>query len=158
MIDATTSIEDVLPLELINVSMKAASREEVLEAFADMFEAAGCLSNRDQFLKDAWWREGEGPTGVSDGIAIPHSKSAGVSKTSLAVGRIPKAIEWPSLDEGPCRAFVMFAVRSDDQNQEVHLLSKVAVALCHKEVVETLLTSDDPEAIRCALGGEENNE
>ena len=37
MIDAQTSIEDVLPLELIDVSMKATSREEVLEAFADMF-------------------------------------------------------------------------------------------------------------------------
>ena len=95
---------------------------------------------------------------VGDGIAIPHSKSEGVSKTSLAVARIPEAVEWPSLDDGPCRAFVMFAVRSDDQNQEVHLLSKVAVALCHKEVVETLLTSDDPKTIRCALSGEESNE
>lgn len=158
MIDAQTSIEDVLPLELINVSMKGTSREEVLEEFADMFEKAGCLSDRAQFLKDAWWREGEGPTGIGGEIAIPHSKSTGVSKTSLAVGRIPEAVEWPSLDDGPCRAFVMFAVRSDDQNQEVHLLSKVAVALCHKEVVDTLLTSDDPEAIRCALSGEESSE
>lgn len=156
--DASVKIESVLPLELINVKMDAGSREEVLERFADMFDAAGCLSDREQFLKDAWWREGEGPTGIGGQIAIPHSKSAGVSKTSLAVARIPEAVEWPSLDDGPCRAFVMFAVRAEDQNQEVHLLSKVAVALCHKEVVETLLNSDDPKAIRCALSGEESNE
>lgn len=158
MIDSQTRIEDVLPLELVNTSMTATSREEVLEQFANMFERAGCLSNREQFLKDAWWREEEGPTGIGGEIAIPHSKSSGVSKTSLAVGRIPQAVAWPSLDDGPCRAFVMFAVRSDDKNEEVHLLSKVAVALCHKEVVETLLTSNDPEVIRCALSGEENNE
>lgn len=155
MIDKETSIADVLPIELINLELQATSREEVLEGLADMFDAAGALCDKDQFIKDAWWREGEGPTGIGGEIAIPHSKSDGVAKTMLAVARIPKAVEWPSLDDGPCRAFVMFAVRSDDQNEEVHLLSKVAVALCHKEVTEALLTSSSPELIRRALNGEE---
>lgn len=157
MIDKETSIADVLPIELINLDLQASSREEVIDGLADMFEAAGALSDRAQFIKDAWWREDEGPTGIGGQIAIPHSKSDGVAQTMLAVARIPEAVAWPSLDEGPCRAFVMFAVRSDDQNEEVHLLSKVAVALCHKGVTEILLNSNDPEQIRRALNGEEIN-
>ena len=83
MIDAQTSIEDVLPLELINVSMKGTSREEVLEEFADMFEKAGCLSDRAQFLKDAWWREGEAPP-------------ASVARSPSRIARVP-AFQRPRL-------------------------------------------------------------
>lgn len=155
MLTDKTSIAEVLPMELINLNLEATSRGEVIDGLADMFDAAGVLADRRQFVKDAWWREGEGPTGIGGMIAIPHSKSTGVAKTTLAVARIEKAVEWPSLDDGPCRAFVMFAVRADDKNEEVHLLSKVAVALCHEEVTQALLTSEDPDQIRRALNGEE---
>lgn len=155
MITDQTMLGEVLSIERINLSLAGRTRDEVLKEFADMFERAGALSDKQQFIRDAYAREDEGPTGIGDAIAIPHSKSSGVKQTMMAVGRTKEPVEWPSLDDKPCRAFVMFAVRRDDQTQLVSLLSKTAVALCHKEVTDVLLYSNSAQEIKDALCGKE---
>lgn len=155
MITDQTMLGEVLSVDRINLNLAGHTRDEVLMEFADMFEKAGALSDKQQFIQDAYAREAEGPTGIGDAIAIPHSKSSGVKRTMMAVGRTREPVEWPSLDDKPCRAFVMFAVRKDDQTQLVSLLAKTAVALCHKEVTEVLLHSEDAQKIMEALCGKE---
>ena len=92
-------------------------------------------------------REGEGPTGIGNQVAIPHGKSDAVLKTAMAVGRVDQGVEWETLGEGDTRAFVMFAVNSGDKSELVSLLSQVAVALCDDDVIETLLTTESEEEI-----------
>ncbi|HJC04968.1 MAG TPA: PTS sugar transporter subunit IIA [Candidatus Enterocloster excrementipullorum] len=151
MITENTTLRDVLSEELIQLEMNGSTRKEVLEEFAEMFERAGALTDKEQFLRDAWGRESEGPTGIGGQIAIPHSKSAGVKTTMMAVGRTRQPVEWPSLEGETCQAFVMFAVREDDKTQLVTLLAQAAVALCYEEVTKTLLYSNDKREIVDAL-------
>lgn len=141
------TIEDVIQKSCINLHLKGESKDEIIREMAQMFFDAGVLSSKEQFIRDVYEREGEGPTGIGSQVAIPHGKSDAVLKTSMAVGRVDREVEWETLGEGGSRAFVMFAVNTADKSELVSLLSQVAVALCDETVIEILLTTEDENEI-----------
>ena len=144
---SSMTIENVINRSCINLHMKAGNKREVIEEMAEMFDRAGVLVSKPQFIQAVYERESEGPTGIGNQVAIPHGKSEAVEKTAMAVGRVDRGVEWETLGEGPSRAFVMFAVNNKDKSELVSLLSQVAVALCDDEVIETLLTTESEEEI-----------
>lgn len=146
-------ITNVMRDSCINLHLKGRTKAEIIEEMTDMFEQSGVLSDREQFVKDVYLREAEGPTGIGDGVAIPHGKSDAVITTAMAVGRAEEYVEWESLDEKPVRVFVMFAVNSADKSQLVSLLSQVAVALCDDEVIKQLFITKDAGEIIALFGG-----
>lgn len=108
----------------------------------------GALSSKEEFIKDVYLREAEGQTGLENHIAIPHGKSAAVLKTSLAIGRTENAIEWETLDGKPVHCIILFSVRLVDQNTtHIKLLSQVASTLADEEIIERLLTEQEPANI-----------
>lgn len=150
-------ITSVMRESCINLNLKGRTKAEIIEEMTDMFERSGVLSSREQFIRDVYLREAEGPTGIGDGVAIPHGKSDAVITTAMAVGRAAQYIEWESMDEQPVKVFVMFAVNSADKSQLVSLLSQVAVALCDEEVIKRLfITKNAIDIIR--LFGERKKE
>lgn len=140
-------ITSVMRKSCINLKLKGRTKAEIVEEMTDLFEQSGVLSDREQFIRDVYLREAEGPTGIGDGVAIPHGKSDAVITTAMAVGRSEEPIEWESMDEKPVRVFVMFAVNSADKSQLVSLLSQVAVALCDEEVIKQLFITKDADEI-----------
>jgi len=140
-------ITEVMKESCIELALKGTTKDEIIEEMAELFYKSGVLSSKEQFIKDVYLREEEGPTGIGDRVAIPHGKSDAVITTSMAVGRAQTDIQWASLDDGPVRAFVMFAVNPEDKSQLVSLLSQVAVALCDEEVIRQLFTTNSPQEI-----------
>lgn len=141
-------ITSVMRKSCINLNLKGRTKTEIIEEMADMFERSGVLSSKEQFIRDVYLRESEGPTGIGDGVAIPHGKSEAVITTAMAVGRADEDVVWESMDDKPVRMFVMFAVNAADKSQLVSLLSQVAVALCDEEVIRQLfITKDASEVI-----------
>lgn len=145
--ETSMTIENVIKRSCINLHMKGRNKEQIIEEMAGMFDQAGVLASKEQFIDAVYERESEGPTGIGNEVAIPHGKSDAVIKTAMAVGRVDQGVEWETLGEGDSRAFVMFAVNSGDKSELVSLLSQVAVALCDDEVIETLLTTESEEEI-----------
>lgn len=141
-------ITEVMRPSCINLNLQGTTKDEIIREMSEMLYQEKILTSKEAFIRDVYERESEGPTGVGDGIAIPHGKSDAVIVTSVAVGRAVNEIEWESLDEQPVRVFVMFAVNSADKSELVGLLAQVAVALCDEEVVERLFLTDSvPEVI-----------
>ena len=144
---SSMTIKDVINPSCINLHMKGKDKKSIIEEMADMFHKAGVLNDRNGFINAVYEREKEGPTGIGDQVAIPHGKTSAVRKTSMAVGRVDHGVPWESLGDGDTRAFVMFAVNDNDRSELVSLLSQVAVALCDKSVIETLLTTENTAEI-----------
>lgn len=145
-------INSVMRASCINLDLKGRTKAEIIEEMAEMFDKSGVLSSREQFIRDVYLREEEGPTGIGDGVAIPHGKSDAVITTAMAVGRARNYIEWESMDDRPVKVFVMFAVNSADKSQLVSLLSQVAVALCDEDIVKQLFLTEEPKEIITLFG------
>lgn len=141
-------LKKVIKKETIKLDMKATTKDEALKELTDLLYDAGTILDKEKFLKDVYYRETLGSTGIGNEIAIPHGKSEFVSKTSIAFGKTSTDIEWETLDDKPVRFIILFAVtESDKESVHVRLLSKVARKLGNEEICEELLKAKTPEKV-----------
>lgn len=141
------SIRSVLNEQRIDLHLKGQTKDEVLDEMVDLLFKDSVLSSKEQFLKDVYYREGEGITGIGDGIAIPHGKSDSVLHTAVAIGRSDHELEWRSIDDKPVRLIIMLAIKSVDKTVHMKLLSNVATSLCQRDVIEQIFVSEDKQEI-----------
>jgi len=131
----------VVSEELIQLDLQATSKIEVIKELSNLLFVNGCISDEDGFIQDVMYRENEGVTGLEKGIAIPHGKSDYVLKTSIAIGRTKKPVEWESMDGNPINLIILFAVKNSDKTTtHIKLLQKVAVLLSDEETIEQFQT------------------
>lgn len=144
----TLDIREVINKKLIVTDLESTTKEEVIRDLSDVLAIEGYLHDKEEFIHDVMERELEGVTGLGNGIAIPHGKSEGVKQTTVAVGKLKKAIEWESLDEEPVSVIILFAVkRTDETTMHIKLLQKVAILLADDELLEELKTASSSAAM-----------
>ena len=107
-------------------------------------------ADKDAFLKDIFFRESQGCTGIGNGIAIPHGKSPSVTKVGIAIAKLTNEIEWETLDGKGVKVILLFAVgdKTEDAQEHLKLLAQVAGKLGNDEIVEKLLKAESVEEIK----------
>lgn len=141
-------LSKIIDKNLIRLNMETQTKEEMLLQLSELLFEEKYIDSIDHFLKDVYLREGEGQTGLGNHIAIPHGKSKSVIKTSIAIGKSKYDLDWESLDDQPVKVVILFAVKeSDKTTKHLKMLSQVAVTLADDDVLEGLLTSNDPDSI-----------
>ena len=98
-------ITQLLTENTIILDLAATSKQDVLAELIGQFNHAGNLNDQAQFTKDILAREAQSTTGIGDGIAIPHAKSAAVKMPGIAFGRSAAGIDYESLDGQPAHLF-----------------------------------------------------
>jgi len=138
----------VIKKETIKLNMEATTKDEALKELVELLYENNRISDKEAFLKDVYYRESLGTTGIGNYIAIPHGKSKFVNKTSLALGRTKQDIKWETLDGLPVRFIILFAVTDEDKTSvHVRLLAKVASTLGDDDVCAKLLVAKTNEEI-----------
>ena len=91
-------IIDLLDDKSIRLNAEVHSKKEALDTLVDLMDASGKLNDIETYRKGVYAREEEGSTGIGEGIAIPHCKSAAVNQAGMAAMVAPKGVEFDSLD------------------------------------------------------------
>ena len=142
------NVAEVLKRERIAENLSAKTKEEALAKLTDLLFESGALSDKDAFLKDVLEREAVSTTGIGNGIAIPHGKSANVKETTVAIGRLENEVEWESVDDKPVKLIVLLAVNEEDKTGvHVKLLSGMARKLAAEQICKRLLDAKDADEI-----------
>src|SRR5690606_9985696 len=94
----TGSVLDHLSEATVLLDVDGASRDDVVRRLVELGAATGQVQDVDAVVAAALAREGQGTTGVGQGIAIPHAKSAEVSAPLVAFARSTEGVEWESMD------------------------------------------------------------
>lgn len=142
------NVAEVLKRERIAENLSAKTKEEALSKLTDLLFESGALSDKDAFLKDVLDREAVSTTGIGNGIAIPHGKSANVKETTVAIGRLENEVEWESVDDKPVKLIVLLAVNEEDKTGvHVKLLSGMARKLAAEQTCKRLLDAKDADEI-----------
>ena len=93
-------------------------------------------------------REKTGSTGIGFGVAIPHGKSAGVSKPGLAFAKLSRPIDWDSLDGQPVSIIFMIAVPEEaTSNEHLQILIEISRKLINEDFRNRLLVVDDQQEL-----------
>ena len=134
-------ITDLLKSESIMLGAQPKDKRDAIAILTGLMEKGGNLSDKAQYEKDVLAREASGTTGLGDGIATPHAKSAGVKAPGLAAMTVPAGMDFEAMDGKPSRLF--FEIAAPDTAADVHLevLSKLATMIMHPDFKEALIAA-----------------
>ncbi|MCP4664077.1 MAG: PTS sugar transporter subunit IIA [bacterium] len=132
---------------LIFPQLPSSDRSSLLRALAERIVERGLVDDADKLYEKLWEREQLGSTGIGSGVAIPHCKMSGLDRVVLAIGLLPKAIDFGAVDELPVR--LLFLVISPNDSPAAHLQCLAAISKWVKaeQHVRDILDLDDPQAI-----------
>jgi PTS system fructose-specific IIA component len=143
-----TTISDLITPALVTTDLAATDRRGAIDELARLLEAEGRVTDRDVYVDAVMAREDEtGGTGMGSGIAIPHAKTAAVSRASVAVGISGAGIDFGSEDGGTADLVFLIAAPEGADDLHVRVLSRLARRLIHESFRSSLRQADSPEAV-----------
>lgn len=140
-------VSDTITPQLVSLDEPlGADKRAVIEALAARVAEAGRATDAAALAADAWAREEKDETGLPGGIAIPHAKSAAVTRASLAFARLDPAVSFGAPDGG---ADLVFLIAAPDTAAEEHLavLSRLARSLMREEFTGALRGATSADAV-----------
>ncbi|WP_270166846.1 PTS sugar transporter subunit IIA [Paenibacillus sp. SYP-B4298] len=146
----TTLLDD----KSIFIPLEATTKASVMEAMVDGLVAAGAVSDRSTYLEALHAREQSGSTGIGFSVAIPHGKSAGVSRPALAFAKLAAPVDWDSLDGQPVQVAFMIAVpEAAAGNEHLQILIGISRKLIDDQFRSKLLSVTSKEQLIELLSG-----
>lgn len=149
-------ITDLLKSESIMLGAQPKDKHDAIAILTGLMEKGGNLSDKAQYEKDVLAREASGTTGLGDGIATPHAKSAGVKEPGLAAMTVPAGMDFEAMDQNPSRLF--FEIAAPDTAADVHLevLSKLATMIMDPDFKEALIAAKSKEEFLSLIDAKED--
>jgi fructose PTS system EIIA component len=145
-------VSDLVREDHVLLNQHATSRGEVIRAVCNHAAKLGVTDDVDAVYQAFLAREEMGETGMTDGFAVPHAKSAAIKSAAVIVFKNDEPVEWPSFDEKPVDiALALLIPDADAGATHIRLLSKTAVLLMNDEFKSRVRASDDPKAIAAAI-------
>ncbi|CAL7907652.1 PTS fructose transporter subunit IIABC [Fusobacterium necrophorum] len=133
--------------ECISLELQSKNKADVIDELIGILDKAGKLNDREIFKKEILKREAQSSTGLEEGIAIPHAKTAAVKVPSIAIGISKEGLDYESLDGEVSRLFFMIAAAEGAKDTHIELLSKLSTILLEDEVREALLHAKSKEEV-----------
>lgn len=135
--------------KLIILDKKVTCKDDAFKLLASKFFDEGVISSKKEFIKAVYTREKESPTGLENGIAIPHGKSSTVKKAQFAILRTLDPIEdYKSLKENnKVKLIFMMAIPENGSEEHLDVLSSLATKLINQQYRQKIMMAKTPEEI-----------
>ena len=142
-------LRTVLTTDTVDLHLKGSTKEEIINEMLDVLVKAGKVSDKQVALECVLDRERKMSTGMKHGIAIPHGKTDTVSDLVACIGISDKAVDFDSLDQEPCRIFIMTLSPVNKTGPHLQFLAEVSLLFKSPEKRQLILdTQDKAEVIK----------
>jgi len=139
--------------EAIIPSLTANSKESVIRGMVQSLQDQGQFRGTDMedIVRAILKRELLGSTGIGRGVAIPHTKHAGVDRLVGTLAVSPGGVAFESLDGEPVYIFVLLISPQDRPGDHLRALENVSRCLRDEAFVRALRTAPSREEISALL-------
>jgi len=148
-------IRDFLKDSAIVVGLKADTKKAVLEELVSVLSDQGMLTDRQKMLEVLLARESLGSTGIGQGIAIPHGKSAVAKELTAAIGISKTGVDFDALDDDKVYVIFLLVAPEEQASQHLKALARVSALLKDKYFRKALINSEGAEDVIRVLEQEE---
>lgn len=138
-------ITDLLKPQSVLLNADPVTKADTIYTLGELMEKGGNLIDKGEYLAAVFAREESGSTGLGDGIATPHAKSAGVKEAGLAAMVVPHGVDFEALDGQPSRLFFMIAAPEGAADTHVEVLSQLAMMVIDPDFKEALIAAPTVE-------------
>lgn len=119
-------LTEILTPDRIKIPLTATEKTAVLAEMVDILVAAGDVTQRDKVLQAVMEREQTRTTGIGNGLALPHGKSAGVRELTIAIGKPAAPIEFQSTDARPVSLLFLLVSPPDKTGPHIQALAHIS--------------------------------
>jgi len=138
---------DFLVPDAIEPNMKSTTKVDAIKELVALLKKAGTIAEEDSVAKVILEREELGPTGIGEGIAIPHGKSDAVDRVVAAFGRSEKGINFESVDKQPAYLFFLLVAPISSPGPHLLALARISRLLKSKDFRELLMKAKSKSEI-----------
>ena len=140
-------LSEILDEDYIIPDLKARDKRGVLEELTEPIVDHEPSLDKSTLVKILLERERLGSTGIGDGVAIPHGKSAGIRQPMISFGRSLQGLDFESMDGQP--AFLFFLLVAPENSASIHLkaLAKIAKILKNSSFRRVLMEASTRQEI-----------
>ncbi|MGG1574051.1 PTS fructose transporter subunit IIABC [Fictibacillus sp. NRS-1165] len=151
-------ITELITKETIKLHLESKKKADVIDELVQKLDEAGKLNSKEDYKEAIMARESQSTTGIGEGIAIPHAKTAAVKTPAIAFGRSVDGLDYDSLDGQPSKLFFMIAASEGANNEHLETLSKLSTFLMDTAFREGLLRAADEDEILAMINAKEEAE
>ena len=148
-------ISELLHPNVVLPTVEARTKDDAILGVATHLSSCYRDIERDRLTVALLKRERLMSTALADGVAIPHARLSGLSRTVAAFGRSRAGIDWDSQDGQPTHLFFVLVVPDDAQGAHLKLLA-AASRLLHDPACRTRLMAASDELLLPTLRSEED--
>ena len=138
---------DILSTESTIVDLKGESKEDIIAELVNSLPVGDAITDREQVLQAVLDREKIMSTGIGDGIAIPHGKSAAVTELVAAMGTQRRGVDFDALDGEPAFVFFLLVSPANVSGPHIKALARISRLLKNDEFKKKLIEADSAEEI-----------
>ena len=144
------SLSEILKPEAVKVFSSMSSKKRLLQDVGDIAESAYGL--RGGLASDALMeRESLGPTGVGNGIALPHARMHGLDTILGIFVRLDKPIDFDSVDRQPVDLIFTLFAPEDSGVAHLKALALVSRTMRDSSICQKLRANSDPVTLHALL-------
>ncbi len=126
-------LKEILKPECVAVPLSSMEKYQVITELIDCVNKAGLILDYDKTLKAVMQREAIRSTGVGQGFAIPHAKTNGVEKVTLAIGKPAGPIDFESIDKQPVSTVFLLVSPQEKTGPHIQALAKISRLMTDKK-------------------------
>ena len=101
------------------MTLEAANPTGAITELVEALASAGKITDQEAVLQAILAREKTRSTGIGEGLAVPHGKSRGCPKLTLAVGKPATPVDFGSEDGRPCEIVFLLASPMDEMGPHI---------------------------------------
>jgi len=111
------------------IDVHAATRDQALFELSKQFVTEDVIDNVQVLMQPLLEREKLSTTAIGEGVALPHCRSAMVTRTVVCAGICKTPIEWKSPDKKPVDLIFLIITPETDPEQHLAVLKIISKAL-----------------------------
>jgi mannitol/fructose-specific phosphotransferase system IIA component (Ntr-type) len=137
-------LTDLLTIDRIRIPLESSTKDEVLRELVQVI-TSNSEDEPAEVLRAVREREAVLSTGIGNGVAIPHGKSALIPELVMAAGRTAAPIEFDSLDGQPVQLLFMLVGPETAAGPHIKALSRISRLIRRDSVREQLINAQTAE-------------
>lgn len=143
-------LSDLIASDGVSCDLRPNSKKQFLQQAAERLAEATGLGAKPVF-ETLLGREKLGSTGIGNGVAIPHGKMAGMDDICVMVFRLPKPIDFDSMDDEPADLFFVLLAPEGSGADHLKALARIARVMREPHMLDDLRIAPDARAIHGLL-------
>ncbi len=140
-------ISDILSPSCILLGVEAKNKQQVLDILVDAIAQTGHVADKNELARVIAEREKLMSTGIGHGVALPHGKSATVSRSVAALATMKTPIDFDALDDQPVNIVLMLVGTEGNVGVHLRLLSRISRMVGTEQFRSRLIAAPTVESV-----------